>query len=168
MAHFAKLSEDNDVLNVEVVADANTTNDENVEDEATGVAFLTNIHGWSLWKKCSYNTLCGKHYQSDGTESADQSKAFRKNFPSIGFKYDPVADGFYNPNKPYESWVLDSTTLDWKAPVTYPTVTTYADGAEDYIITWDEANLRWAALDTEDPQGSFYWDATNLNWITIT
>ena len=45
MAHFAKLSEDNDVLSVEVVADAKTTNESNVEDEATGVAFLTSIHG---------------------------------------------------------------------------------------------------------------------------
>ena len=33
MAHFAKLSEDNLVLAVEVVADANTTNDSNIEDE---------------------------------------------------------------------------------------------------------------------------------------
>ena len=40
MAHFAKLSEENLVLSVEVVADADTTNESNVEDEATGVAFL--------------------------------------------------------------------------------------------------------------------------------
>lgn len=167
MAHFAKLSENNDVLSVEVVADADTINDQNIEDEATGVAFLTNIHGWSLWKKCSYNTRNGKHYQADGTESTDQSKAFRKNFPSIGFKYDPAADGFYDPRKPFDSWTLDSTTLNWSAPVTYPTITDYANGAKPYYITWDEANLRWTALDTEDPQGNFYWDATNLNWVSL-
>ena len=167
MAHFAKLSEDNDILGVEVVADADTTNDQNVEDEATGVAFLTNIHGWSLWKKCSYNTRNGKHYQANGTESADQSKALRKNFPSVGWKYDVSGDGFYNPNKPFTSWVLDSTTFQWTAPVTYPTVTHYADGAELYIITWDETNVRWTAVDTEDPQGSFRWDATNLNWVSL-
>ena len=47
MAHFAKLNDSNVVLNIEVVDDANTTNDSNVEDEATGVAFLTDISGWT-------------------------------------------------------------------------------------------------------------------------
>ena len=108
-----------------------------------------------------------KHYQSDGTESADQSKAFRKNYPSVGWKYDVSGDGFYNPDKPFTSWVLDSTTFLWVAPVAYPTITTYADGAEEYIISWDETNLRWTAVDTEDPQGSFNWDATNLNWVAV-
>lgn len=77
MAHFAKISESNLVLSIEVVADADTSKD-GVEDEATGVAFLQNLHGWSLWAKCSYNTFDGKHYQEDGQESSDQSKAFRK------------------------------------------------------------------------------------------
>ena len=56
MAHFAKISESNLVLSIEVVADADTSKD-GVEDEATGVAFLQNLHGWSLWAKCSYNTF---------------------------------------------------------------------------------------------------------------
>ena len=167
MAHFAKLTETNEVLGVEVVADANTKNDSNVEDEATGVAFLTNIHGWSLWKKCSYNTRLGKHWQEDGTESSDQSKAFRKNYPSVGWKYDVSGDGFYNPNKPFDSWVLNSTTFVYEAPVTYPTITTYDSGSELYVIRWDETNLKWTAVDTEDPVGSFNWDATNLNWVAI-
>ena len=71
MAHFAKLSETNEVLGVEVVSDANTTNDSDVEDEATGVAFLTNIHGWSLWKKCSYNTRNGKQLQHTDYSAQD-------------------------------------------------------------------------------------------------
>ncbi len=168
MAHFAKLSETNEVLGVEVVSDANTTNDSDVEDEATGVAFLTNIHGWSLWKKCSYNTRNGKHYKEDGTESEDQSKALRKNYPSVGWKYDSSADGFYDPNsKPFDSWVLNSTTYLYEAPVTYPTVTHYNDGAELYVITWDETNTKWTAVDTEDPQGSFNWDSTNLKWVSV-
>lgn len=167
MAHFAKLSENNDVLGIEVVADADTRNDQNVEDEATGIAFLTQIHGWPLWKKCSYNTRGGKHYDSSGNESADQSKALRKNYPSIGWKYDVSGDGFYDPNKPFSSWVLDSTTFFWVAPVAYPTITTYSDGTKEYSISWDETNLRWTAFDKEDPQNSFNWDATNLNWVNV-
>lgn len=167
MAHFAKLSEDNYVIAIEVVSDADTTNDQNIEDEETGIAFLTKIHGWPLWKKCSYNTATGKYYDADHIEAADQSKAFRKNYPGIGWKYDASGDGFYNPNKPYDSWVLDNTTFTWIAPVTYPTITTYSDGAKTYEISWDEANLRWTAVDEEDPEGNFIWDETNLNWVAI-
>ena len=39
------------------------------------------------------------------------------------------------PPKPFSSWVLDESTLDWTAPVAYPT-----DG-NDYI--WDEPNTSW-------------------------
>ena len=46
---FIKLSDDNVVIQIEVVADNDTMKD-GVEDEATGVAFLTGINGWNLWK----------------------------------------------------------------------------------------------------------------------
>ena len=50
MAHFAKLSEDNTVLQVEVIADADAPTEE------AGIAFCQNLFGWSLWKQPSYNT----------------------------------------------------------------------------------------------------------------
>lgn len=137
MAHFAKLSEDNRVLSIEVVADADTTNDQNVEDEATGIQFLTNIHGWSLWAKCSYNTRGGKHYDSDGNESSDQSKAYRKNFPGIGYIWDSSKDMFYKP-QPFPSWTLNETTGEWNAPVEKPAFDPEGDGHY-----WDESTLNW-------------------------
>ena len=169
MAHFAKISEDNLVLSIEVVADADTSKD-GVEDEATGVEFLKNLHGWSLWAKCSYNTIDGKHYQADGTESSDQSKAYRTNYPGIGWTWDSSKDMFYPP-KPdgMNSWVVNNTTGRWEAPVAYPTVMTYGylEETREYTITWDESNIRWSAVDEQDPQGSHYWNSSSKEWIAI-
>ena len=167
MAHFAKLSEDNIVIQIEVVADNDTMKD-GVEDEATGVAFLTNIHGWSLWKKCSYNTKAGKHYQEDGTESSDQSKAFRKNYPHIGWTYNASIDGFVEP-QPYSSWSLNSTTGVWDSPVTYPNVLKVGD--EDLIISWNESSQKWTAVQcpsqTYDNSKNYDWNTTSLSWDSV-
>lgn len=168
MAYFAKLSEENIVLAIESVADADTTNSENVEDEATGIAFLQTVHGWTNWKKCSYNTRAGKYYNSDGTEADDQTKAYRKNYPGIGWSYNTQHDAFIPP-KPtgFESWIISDETGFWIAPVDYPSITTYGDPAKEYYITWDENNLRWNATDIEDPQGSYRWDVATSTWITL-
>ncbi len=163
MAHFAKLSEENVVLQIEVIANADTSID-GVEDEATGVSFLTDLHGWSLWKKCSYNTRGGKHYQADGTESADQSKAFRKNYPHIGWKYNSVIDGFVD-NQPYASWTLNSTTGLWEAPVEYPTVALI--GEYSLAITWDESNQKWLAASDSNPVNNYEWNTTSLSWDSV-
>jgi hypothetical protein len=166
MAHYAKLGINSKVIGVEVVADADCQDSNGNEDEAVGVQFLENIHGWPLWKKTSYNTRGGKHYQADGSESSDQSKAFRKNYAGIGFTYDEDRDAFYAP-KPYNSWVLNETSCTWDAPVTYPSVTEYGDPAKAYRISWDESNTRWIATDQEDPAGNFRWDASASNWVSL-
>ena len=43
------------------------------------------------------------------------------------------------PPKTFDSWVLDETTWDWKAPVEYP-----SDG-KDY--TWNEETTNWDLID---------------------
>ena len=88
MAHFAKLNDSNVVIQTEVVADADTQDENGNEVESVGVAFLTDVHGYTNWKKFSRNTSEGKYYNvdSDGnwTGEGDQSKAFRKNAAGIG------------------------------------------------------------------------------------
>ena len=79
MAHFAKISEENEVLQVMVVNDSDTQNEEGEEVESIGQVFLQRHFSWPahLWIKCSYNTFEGKHRNPDTLElSADQSKAF--------------------------------------------------------------------------------------------
>ena len=89
MAHFAKLNDENKVVQVEVVS-----NDIAATEQA-GVDFLNNLYGTNdVWKQTSYNTYGGKH-NLGGTP-------FRKNYAGIGLKYDQTRDAFIEP-KPYTS-----------------------------------------------------------------
>jgi len=47
MAHYAKLDENNIVLRVEVVADSDCLDENNIETEEVGRQFLENVHGWT-------------------------------------------------------------------------------------------------------------------------
>jgi hypothetical protein len=133
MAHFVKLGIGNKVLKVEVVSNDIATT------EQAGVDFLNNLYGTNdIWKQTSYNTRGGKHYDADGNESTDQSKAFRKNYAGIGFKYDQTRDAFIQPKK-YTSWQLNETTCQWEAPVDYPT-----DGQQ---YEWNEDNQTWDLIE---------------------
>ncbi|WP_288955250.1 hypothetical protein [uncultured Polaribacter sp.] len=84
-------------------------------------------------KRTSYNTRGGVHY-TDGAPSADQSKAFRKNYAGIGYTYDETRDAFIPP-QPFDSWVLNETSCLWDAPVAYP-----EDGQQ---YTWNEETTSW-------------------------
>ena len=137
MAHFAKLDENLMVCDVVVVANESILDENGIESEKLGVEFLRNLFNEpnSVWKKTSYNTVGGVYYNTEtGEPDSDQSKAFRKNYASIGFTYDPQRDAFL-PWKPYDSWVLNEKTCLWEAPVPYPD-----DGDEYY---WDEESKTW-------------------------
>ena len=77
------------------------------------------------WIQTSYNTYGGKH---------PEGNPLRYNYASIGFHYDREADAFYAP-QPYASWVLNTETYLWEAPVAYP------DDGESYM--WNEENQSW-------------------------
>ena len=64
-----------------------------------------------LCKRCSYNTYEGEHMLG-GTP-------FRKNYPAVGYIYDPVRDAFYAP-QPFESWTLNEDKCIWECPLAYP------------------------------------------------
>ena len=125
MAHFAKLGVGNKILQVIKVSD----NDAPTEQD--GVEFLQKLYGTNdVWKQTSYNTYGGKH-KLGGTP-------LRKNFASIGYKYDQYRDAFISP-QPYGSWTLNEDTCIWEAPVEYPT-----DG-QNY--EWNEDNQTWDLLE---------------------
>ena len=114
MAHFAKLDENNVVLEVHVVA--NAALDANNE-ETSGIAFLTEWSGgYPLWKQTSYNA------------------SFRKKYAAVGDSYRANLDAFIPP-KPFASWALDEETCEWNAPVEYP-----VDGK---LYNWNELTLSW-------------------------
>lgn len=118
MAHFAKLDNNNIVIEVNVVNNdvLNLSN-----EEASGIAFLTEWSGgYSNWKQTSY------------------SGSFRKNYAGIGYTYDEARDAFIPP-KPYNSWVLDETTCLWNPPTPYP-----SDGQK---YKWVEDDLNWQIVE---------------------
>ena len=116
MAHFAKLDENNVVLEINVVHN-NELLDSGVESEAKGIQFLVDWSGgYTNWKQTSYN------------------RNIRKNYAGIGFVYDPIRDAFIPP-QPFPSWTLNEDTCLWDAPTPMPT-----DGQRYY---WDEATTSW-------------------------
>ena len=130
MATFAKIGLNNKVIAVHSVVNEVLHDSNGVEQEVLGVEFLTNLHGWAIWKQTSYNTSGGVH-SSGGTP-------LRKNHAGIGFTYDEDRDAFIPP-KPFASWVLNETTCQWEAPVAYP------DDGERY--TWNETTTSWDVVD---------------------
>ena len=104
MAHFAKLNENNVVLEVNVVSNE-VLNPNN--EETSGVEFLTSwSNGHTNWKQTSYNNN------------------IRKQYAGVGFTYDAVNDVFIAP-QPYPSWILDSNH-DWQPPTPRPTEGKYS------------------------------------------
>lgn len=122
MAHFAELDSNNIVLRILVVDNEKLIDENGNESEQKGVDFLKNLFGNETnWVQCSYNSN------------------FRKIYPGIGFKYDPIADVFISP-KPFESWILNEQLHGWDPPVLYP-----SDGNQ-YI--WDEQTVSWVEIPT--------------------
>lgn len=120
MAHFAKIDENNVVIEVIVVN--NEAIDANNE-EASGIEFLKSLFGDETnWKQTSYN------------------RSFRKNFAGVGYSFREdlnLPDGAFISPKPFDSWLLDEDSCGWLAPVAYPSE---SDGSMYY---WDEESISW-------------------------
>ena len=134
MAHFAKLGTGNIVTRVTVVSNDIATT------EQAGINFLNTLHKTNdVWKQTSYNTQGGVH-KLGGTP-------FRKNYAGMGYSYDEDRDAFIPPQR-YKGWVLNETTCQWEAPISYPETTTQNLTDEDGnptndIYYWNEELLDW-------------------------
>jgi hypothetical protein len=115
MAHFAKLDKDNNVLEVLVV---NNNTLDSANEEASGITFLTELYGHNNWRQTSY------------------SKSFRKNFATIGGSYNEAFNVFLPP-KPFQSWKLNTNTLEWEAPTPRP------NDIDGFGWSWFELNQEW-------------------------
>jgi hypothetical protein len=98
MSHFAKIDENNTVIQVIVI-------EQDVVD--TGLFGDPNS-----WIQTSYNTSGGVH-KLGGTP-------LRKNYAGIGYTYDNTRDAFIPP-KPFSSWILNENTCLYEAPTPMPT-----------------------------------------------
>ena len=145
MAHFASLDINNKVLQVVVISnedvDANG-GDQSAQAETFVATIVPFVPFGGAWKQTSYNNN------------------FRKQYAGIGYSYDATKDKFIEP-QPYSSWSLDASD-DWKAPVTYPTVTEIS--SNPISITWDEGNKKWTGISDST---NYTWDASSLAWNEV-
>jgi len=160
MAHFAKLGANSKVIQVLTLDNKDMLNADGVEDESVGQQYLETHNNWpaQMWIQTSYNTKGGKHYDADGNESADQTKAFRGNYAGIGYEWDEDNQIFW-PKKPYASWVKHNESASWKSPIgDAPALTaeqesqnTPADentpATHQWHYVWNEANQSWDLTD---------------------
>lgn len=103
--------------------------------------FVDNQQG--IWIQTDYNTFGNVHYApSPPAEpmTPDGGTPIRANYAGINYIYDKnytIGDyvGVFYAPQPYPSWILNTETFLWEAPVPYPT-----DGK---VYVWDEATLSW-------------------------
>ena len=152
MAHFAKLGANGKVIQVLTLNNSDMLNADGVEDESVGQQYLETHNNWpaQMWIQTSYNTSGNTH------NSGDNSKAFRGNYAGIGYEWDEDNEIFW-PKKPHASWVKNTSTASWQAPITYPSVTD--DGADPVVWTW---SIRWneTAYQADNTKG---WEGTKRN-----
>jgi hypothetical protein len=115
MAHYAKVQ--NGLVTQVIVAEAEFF--ETFVDSSPGE-----------WIQTSYNTYGGQHTLG-GTP-------LRKNYAGIGYSYNRELDAFIPP-KPYASWILDTDTCLWNAPVAKP----------EGNYTWNEDEQSWDLVPEE-------------------
>lgn len=127
MAHFALLDENSIVTFVTVG-----------RQEDDGKEVELSARTGQTYRQTSYNTYGGIYYTPHTrTPDPDQSKAFRKNYAGIGYRYDAARDAFIPP-QPYSSWQLNEDSCLWKAPVPMP------DDGRRY--QWDEDAQNWLLI----------------------
>ena len=137
MAHFAKISETNEVLSVLTVDNKDVLNADGVEEESVGQAYLEKHNNWPAekWIQTSYNTSGGTH--------KDGGTPLRGNYAGIGKIWDEDNNIFYD-KKPYASWVLNTTTATWHSPLgDAPDDLTDEEKAAMTHYVWNEAGQSW-------------------------
>lgn len=136
MAHFAKVSDENIVVEVIKIPDAH---------EHRGQEFITNdLMKAGNWIQTSYTSRAGKRINPDTQEVVSQQH-FRYNFAGVGYEWNPGlgADGAFIPPKPegLSSWVIDPNTANWIPPIPMP---------EEGDWEWDENTISWIPFSEND------------------
>ena len=139
MAHFAKLGNNNKIIQVLTLNNGDMLNGDGVEDESVGQQYLERHNNWpaAMWIQTSYNTFSNIH-RNGGT-------AFRGNYAGKGFEWDEANQIFW-PKQPYPSWVKHNASASWKSPIgDEPSLTAeqIADPINTYQYQWNESGQSW-------------------------
>ncbi len=137
MAHFAKLGANGKVIQVLTLDNKDMLNADGVEDETVGQQYLELHNNWpsQMWIQTSYNTINNTH--------KDGGTPFRGNYAGIGHTWDAANNIFYG-DKPYASWVLNTTTATWHSPIgDAPDDLTDEEKAAGTRYVWNEIGQSW-------------------------
>ena len=138
MAHFAQLDENNVVTQVIVVSNDDTSDSNGTETESIGVAFCQKLLGADTnWKQTSYNVNMRGNYAGIGY-------TYMSNGATLGVGSTDI----FISQQPHASWSISTSTAQWEAPITEPTLTDEQIAAGSYY-TWDESAYQ---ADTSDPK----------------
>lgn len=140
MAHFAKLDENNIVIDVLVISNDILLKADGTESEYKGKVFLNELFGNATWVQTSYNDN------------------FRKQYAGIGFTYDEANDVFIS-IKPFNSWILDEN-FDWQPPTPYPT--------DNKTYSWNDNDQTWDEFIPPQPYDSWTWNEEKWRWEAPT
>tara|TARA_R100001369_G_scaffold60901_1_gene87688 strand:- start:77 stop:526 length:450 start_codon:yes stop_codon:yes gene_type:complete len=146
MAHFAKISEENEVLTVLTLDNKDMLNADSLEEEVVGQAYLEQHNNWPshLWIQTSYNTGNNTH--------ALGGTPFRGNYAGTGYTWDSVNQIFWL-EKPFESWVKHNASASWKSPIGDAPALTAEQTSQNEAKThmwgyfWNETNTTWDLTD---------------------
>jgi hypothetical protein len=136
MAHFAKISEDNIVLQVLAFNNSDMVDANGQPSELIGQQYLQTHNNWPahLWVQTSYNTFQNTHGLG--------GNPFRGNFAGIGYIWDSINNIFY-PQKPYSSWILNVNEARWQSPIgDKPSLTDEQKQTTAHYV-WNETSLSW-------------------------
>lgn len=122
MAHYAIIGTKNNVLKVITGVDETEETPNNFFDWED---YYESVYKMKV-RRTSYNTRENTHILG-GTP-------FRGNYAGIGYIWDEENNVFY-PQKPYDSWILNTDTWSWEAPVVYPDY--------DMQYQWNEELQQW-------------------------
>ena len=144
MAHFAKISENNIVLNVLTFNDKDMLDENGNSSELVGQQYLQKHNNWPahVWIQTSYNTRYNTH------SSGDNTKALRGNYAGIGFIWDEDNQIFW-PLSPFTSWIKHIPTASWKSPIGDAPILTEEQTNQNLSNTyqwkyvWNEDNQTW-------------------------
>lgn len=134
MAHFAKLDENNVVMEVLVVGNDDIENLPFPESEPVGQEFLSRLFPEvpaDRWAQTSYNGNFRVRYAGVGYTFVANSTA--------------TAFGGFSPEKWCDNLVFDDAQCEWVPPIPMP-----SDG-KNYI--WDCAEAKWVLAYAQPPVG---------------
>ena len=148
MAHFAKLDENNIVVDVTVIDNVDCLDGDGNESEAVGTAFCETLFG-GTWKQTSYNTYENIH--------ALGGTPYRKNYANRDGVFDEARDAFYL-QQPFPSWTLVESTCRWNSPIPEP------DDSQDQLN--EDGSVHIYGIDYRWDEDAYQAD-NSTGWVEV-